>query len=216
MMLIVALPHSASTSMAKGVSNVLGIAMVQNLGSGLRRFITAGHRKFKVTNQDWRIRISDAYNIPQDVLRSWATSRDTIYKQHLLPTDDHIQSLLSIDAPVVIHTRDPRSAVAARIRARGKMFGRGERAVNLAVNEFDRFCRTWKTLDGNLRFMFSTFENLVGNGDLGAASVVESIVRHLGFDESVPHDFRLPRLRYTGVGVEDVCRMSAHGERVGG
>lgn len=122
--LLVALPQSSSTSLMSSLGHATHLPAVQRTPC---RYMKGMIRETNYRPLDTH---SDTCNLPVDILRNWITS-NTIYKQHVTPTQVNLQNIQSIlendtiQRGVVILDRVPLESVTSfckRVMSENKTF----------------------------------------------------------------------------------------------
>jgi len=185
--LIVAMPHSASTSLRQAVGRAC-------------KFRKPSFNDFRFGNKrlvspEWRaLRESAAIEVSDEMVKKIARSRSGLWCTHLIPVMSHLATLRSIDVPFVVHLRDWRDSCDADTRVANRKVG------GWHLDAHKRFYDGWANEASSLKSaLFTNFEDLV----LNPALVVNAILEHLGVPKRVDADFRLPRGRkFTGFGLQ--------------
>lgn len=112
-MLIISIPKSASTSLMQTIAKILKIKFQNGISRkhGYRlEELCPGYdemQKYHGTT------IKRTFNF----LNRWISRNDVIYKEHLLPTKEHIEYIKKINKPVVILLRNPEDVIDNYLRS---------------------------------------------------------------------------------------------------
>ena len=220
-MIIIALPKSASTSLMWSIARALNIGYQNGIS-----------RKGEIESQKCKgfpeIQKFYGTTIKRDFeyLKKWITRKDIIYKEHLLPTAEHIEYVKQINKPVIILTRDSLESIDNHLRMKvlhekNKLNKREQKGLiikkmvtldfNKLKTDFDNFSEGWLSLKLE-NALYITFNELI----LNPKGTLKKVLNHLGF--RVKH-LRLELLKakgnrgdyntYTGVGEKRLRERNA-------
>jgi hypothetical protein len=213
-MLLIGVPKSASTSLMQSIAKILNIKY-QNGISRKKYDKTLFCEGFEEMQEFYGTTIKRDYKF----LEKWINRQDVIYKEHLLPTKEHIEYIKQINKPVVILTRDSSDCIDNHIRTielykNGKLSKREQKGlvinkmIKLDLNklkiDFDNFNNGW--LNANLKnALYITFNELV----LHPKRTIKRVLNHYGY-KTLGLKLELVKAKgnrgdyntYTGVGLE--------------
>ena len=184
--MIIALPKSASTSLMRSIAKALkikdqnGISRVKD-NPELRCDDFSEMQKFYGTTSKRTL----------EFLRLWIGRRDVIYKEHLLPTKEHIEYVRKISKPVIILTRFPTDSIDNHKRTvqayhDGKLTAKEKRGLvieEMILLDMDKLQADFEAFnDGwiNAKLpnaLYITFEELV----LYPHVTLKKVLNHLGY-----------------------------------
>jgi hypothetical protein len=153
----------------------------------------------------------------KEFLKLWIMRKDVIYKEHLLPTKDHIEYIKEIDKPIVILLRDVNHVIDNYQRSvekykSGKMGAREQKGLIIKKlckldykklkEEYKEFNGKWLSSDLGSRALYITFNDLI----LRYFETMRNILDHYGY----PNAKIIPLMKakgnrgdyntYTGIG----------------
>ena len=99
-MLLIAQPKSASTSLLKTLAMILKIKYKNGISKGKNDFLCNGFEELQKYH-------TTTHKRSFGFLKALIESRIIIYKDHILPTKEHIEYIKKINFPVVILLRTP-------------------------------------------------------------------------------------------------------------
>lgn len=143
-MLIIAQPKSASTSLVKSLAKISGIKFKNGESRGRNYIACNGFEELQKYHTTTHARSAD-------YLQKWAIRNDCILKDHILPTNEHIQALWGHKAIVLL--RDPEHTIDNYVRMRdkylsGHMPEKEAKELHLETFlkvDFDTFCEDIRT-----------------------------------------------------------------------
>lgn len=185
-MLIISIPKSASTSLMQTIAKILHIRY-QN---GISR--KHGYRLHELCPGFEEMQKYHGTTIKRSFafLNNWISRRDIIYKEHLLPTKEHIEYIKTINKPVIILLRKSEDVIDNYLRS-VKKFNDGlmnereqkgliiKKLITLDFDklkeEYDEFNAIWK--ESKLKnALYISFGDLI----LRYNSTMRKIMRHFG------------------------------------
>ena len=184
-MLLIALPKSASTSLMFSIAKILNIKY-QNGISRKKYDKSLFCEGFEEMQEFYGTTIKRSY----EFLDKWISRKDIIYKEHLLPTKDHIEYIKRINKPIVILTRDPGESIDNHIRTielykQGKLTKREQKgllihkmcklSIGKLLRDFTYFNDGW--LNSGVNALYITFNELV----LNPKQTIKRVLNHYGF-----------------------------------
>lgn len=210
-MLLISIPKSASTSLMWTIARILKIKY-QNGISRKRYDKSLFCEGFEEMQEYHGTTIKRSY----DFLDKWIKRKDVIYKEHLLPTKEHIEYLRKINKPIVILLRNSIDVIDNYKRSKekylsGKMDDREQKGLiinkliklnfNKLKKEYDDFNKKWLNACLN-NVLYITFDLLILDYD----NTMRIILKHYGY----PKAKIIPMLKakgnrgdyntYTGIG----------------
>jgi len=207
-MLIIAQPKSASTSLLKTLAMILKLKYRNGLGKTENNELCEG---FEEIQKYHGTTVKRSFKF----LKNWIEKRDIIYKEHILPTDEHINYIKKINKPIIIMLRNPEHSIDNYKRLlKDKLSEKNEaelkrdvlKTINMDLLEKDikEFNRKWKEV--NLKCaLYIDFDYLIMN----PWHACKRIVEHFGFKMPKLKKFALLKAKgnhgyntYTGIGLQ--------------
>jgi len=212
-MLIIAQPKSASTSLLKTIAKLTKTKSVNGLGKSNRQWEYC--EGFSEIQKYHDTTIKRSY----DFLNSWISTKRKIYKDHILPTKDHIKKIKKIDKNIVILLRNPDNTLDNYKRLlysynSGELSKaeinelRPDRLATCDIRQFKSdialFKAGWE--DAKIgKALYIDFDELV----MCPYRICKQIVEHFGFSMPKIKNFALEKAKgnhgyntYTGVGYD--------------
>lgn len=216
-MLLVSIPKSASTSLMQTIAKILNIKY-QN---GISR--KPGYTKDQLCEgfEEMQTYHGTTIRRSKEFLKKWISRKDIIYKEHLLPTKEHIKYIQEIDMPIVILLRDVNHVIDNYLRSikkyrSGKMGSREQKGLIIKKlisldydklkKEYKEFNKKWMNADLGRKALYINYNDLI----LRYNETMKDTLYHYGY----PKVKIIPLLKakgnrgdyntYTGVGVKRV------------
>lgn len=185
-MLLIAQPKSASTSLMRTIAEMAGIGY-QN---GKNRIV--GDIKCEGFTQTQKYH-GTTVRRSQDYLQFHINNRKSVYKEHILPTEHHIDILRKVKGNFVVLIRDPDEVIDAYKR----IFEVIKLDINMEMlyNESRDFYYSYVNYGKNNGLVIE-YKNLV----LDFEKVIEQIFEHYNL-EIKTRLTKLLKYNYTGVGI---------------
>lgn len=195
-MLIIAIPKSASTSLASSLAAILNKNYVQECK--LRT-------KDNYPEEFRCMAHSDMADIDPERMKKWISS-DTIYKQHLAPTEHNLELLRDMVSwngnRVVVLLRNPRDIIGAYDRVPGggnvKEWSAGKYTKEETLEDLQRFTERYLNLiDEHEGFLLVNYEELVSNTGPEVNRILSFLRRRGEPIRKVGKNYQLHKKRYT-------------------
>ena len=187
-MLIIAQPKSASTSLIYTLKALTGLK-IKSMAIDKKGIACPGFTGLQGMHSNMTLR-SDKY------INKIVNSRTTIYREHLLPCEQHKKILMSVKSNVVLLLRNPVHAYDCYDRAI-KEHPEYTHLLSYIEDDLKKFFKYYLSLAVfRKNYLLVTYENLIKN----YAESMEKIFNHLHLAR--PSSFgELTKRKYTGVGV---------------
>jgi hypothetical protein len=165
------------------IKNVASIDVVQKLQLPYPK-----HKHWQIlTHSDMRI-------IPKSVLMKWITSKNILYKQHLVPILSHSNVFKKCNNGSVVLFRDPKDTINSY-----KRLDKSHKIHKLLITNIDDINKEiimWHEealvkFSGN-KFLHVWFDDLISN----QYKTFNLVLEFYGFTQRVNKNFSLPKLRY--------------------
>ena len=199
--LVIAVPHSSSTSTGSSLATMAGLHSYQDL-------VVCNHAGRPFAENDTYGALGryhhDVCSLPAATLQRWALHREIIFKQHLVPASKHVEFLERTCVPIVVLLRRPTMAARAACERialdRQKADSPRHRPVRHGEVQpmFHRYCDdlvAWTdgwmriALDRPAQFLLVSYEQL--QGPEGRAAVLARVLAFLGLEVKRPFvDFK--------------------------
>lgn len=186
-MMIISIPKSASTSLMQTIAKILDIKY-QNGISRKKYFIDVPEYSEMQSYHGTTVRRS------KEFLTKWISRKDIIYKEHLLPTKEHIDYIRKINKPVVILLRKVDHVIDNYLQSiekfkSGKMDLREQKGLIIKKlikidyeklkKEYFEFNKLW--IESRLKnVLYVNFDDLI----LKYNRVMRMILDHYGYPEA--------------------------------
>ena len=205
-MLIIAQPKTASTSLLKTLSLILKIKYRNGMGKYKGWQLC---KEFEELQKYHDTTIKRSYKF----LKGWIERKDIIYKEHILPTNDHINYIRKINKPIVIILRNPKNTMDnykrllnAKLSNKDKKELQIERLkkidMKLFENDIKEFRKRWENAKLK-KALLIYYNELV----MCPYRICKTIVNHFGFKMPRMKKFALLKAKgnhgyntYTGIG----------------
>lgn len=192
-MLLIAQPKSASTSLATTIAQIANL----KINLGVKRKADSknceGFSEIQKYHGNMVIR-SELF------FKQVIQGRKTLFKEHILPTDDHLEKLNKFkNDKIVILLRVPEDSYDAykRLFESNKKIFNEEKLMNDLMVFHERYLY-WKSVHKNVLLVY--YRDLI----LRYKTTMRKILKHFGLNS--PKDLpKLQKLKYTGVGEKRVC-----------
>lgn len=189
-MLLIAMPKSASTSVAATIAEIGGLKCSLGVPATKLDIPCEGYKEI----QHYHNNMSERSGM---FLLQTITGRKTIFKEHLLPTQRHLKLVKKIGGKVVILLRNPEDATDCYKRLDEKHFKRTGKHIDVdeIMKELAMFhdrWQWWKSTNKNAILVY--YEDLVKN----YRPTMKKVLKHFGVKGRIK---ALKKLKYTGVGV---------------
>lgn len=180
------MPKSASTSFATAIAELSGKTFTQEVQ--LRK-------KYGMARGFDALAHSDIAPIPIDHLKKWVNS-DVVYKQHLAPSVNNLENIISLNSKVLVLTRLPKDIISSyervpnsgnKILWNSKKFSKKD-----SLKQLVKFKSGYEKLRGNSNFLFISYEDIVFNHII----TLKRAFNFLGLKTKVSKDYSLPKKRY--------------------
>ena len=215
-MLLVAQPKSGSTSLLKTLAKILKISFKNGLGKQIGWEYCKGFQEIQKYH-DTTIKRS------LDFFKKWITTRKVLYKEHILPTKEHLEYIKKINCKITIVLRNPKDSLDNYKRMYDKYKnGNMERDeinelmpyrfdnidFDKYLNDLIEFNKKWREFNYNKKLII-TFEDLI----LDYNNTIKKILTFWGIripDKIIPlikskgnHGYNT----YTGVGEKRLLKQ---------
>lgn len=184
-MLLIGMPKSASTSLMWSISEILKIPHKNGQNKTKDDNKCEGYEELQKYHGT-TVKRSKQY------LEHWI-NQDIIYKEHILPTEKHLQYLNEINKPIVVLLRNPKDCIRSYKRVMSVLF-------NLKLNfkkleeELKLFYDTYIGLTNNEKYKIIAYDDIVYN----FTETMKEIVKH--YEKEVPENiekYELQKRNYT-------------------
>lgn len=191
-MLLIAMPKSASTSLAATIAQIGNLKCSLGVPAMKIDIPCEGYNEVQHYHNNMCER--SALFLAQTV-----NGRKTIFKEHILPTDRHLKILKKLGR-VVILLRNPDEVADCYRRLDGAHFKRTGKHIDVdkiykEMCEFHDRWQSWKSRNKNAILVY--YEDLVKN----YSSTMKKIMKHYKLKGKI---IPLKKLKYTGVGVKRI------------
>jgi len=188
-MLLIAMPKSASTSLAATIAQIAGLKCSLGVPSMKIDIPCEGYEEIQHYHNNMCER-SPLF------LGQTVNGRKTIFKEHILPTDRHLKILKKL-GKVVILLRNPDEVADCYKRLDEAHFKKTGKHIDTdkifkEMCEFHDRWQWWKSTNKNAILVY--YEDLVKN----YRATMKKILKHYGLSGKI---IPLKKLKYTGVGV---------------
>jgi len=194
--LLIGMPKSATTSLIYTLREITGKQIMAGVPGKIENTPSPGFPELQKYHNNM-VRRSELW------IKQVMSGRETIFKEHLLPTDDHLQSLGNSRKSIVILLRDPQHVLDAYRRRSEQYFINHGRRMDLNQLEKDLH-------DLHDRYMWwesnKPFATLIYYRDLvlNYKQTMRRILLRFKL-KAVNGLIPLKKKKYTGVGVERLC-----------
>ena len=171
-MLLIGMPYSASTSLAYTLKEILSLRYAECSDVKSENIKCTGYSNLQKYN-------AKMYVKQYDLLKQHVSSRNTLYKYTLLPTDDHIRKLKRIDENIVIILRDVEEIIKYYKKAFSYFTTGVKTDFNSVKLELNSFYHKYKSLKDYPRFLVIDFNDLINN----YKKTINKIINHYGFEK---------------------------------
>jgi len=182
-MLLIAQPKSASTSLLDTLKIATGLSGTQQFKEDGRvyRDTCKSSPKFPMFGKYH----ADAVIHPEERIKRWCTSQE-IYKQHVLPVEEHIKAIEGYK--VVVLLRDPRLGTSSYQKLNIKDYDK-------VGPDFSEFYYLWhEASQNNDNILIVDFEDITKNTE----KTIDQIINHCGLKaKGSISGIKLSKLRYT-------------------
>jgi len=187
-MLIIAQPKSASTSLLWTLATVLNVAIKNGQSKRRNDKKCPGYSQMQ-TYHGTTVQRSHAY------LKKYILSRGSLYKEHILPINEHLDIMREINKPIVVLLRDPLETIESYKRVFSVL---PELDIDIETLEIEikLFYNIYKNL-GN-PFLIVTYRDVV----LNTKETLEKIIKYYGLKVPDLTGVKLDQRNYTGHGVK--------------
>ena len=184
-MLLIAQPKSASTSLMWSLSEILKVPHKngQNRKSGDTD--CEGYAQLQKYHGTM-VRRSKEY------LKKWIEA-DIIYKEHILPTDEHLEYIKNIGAPVVVLLREPVECIKSYRRVLSVLPDKNIDYDEMR-NELELFREKYLSLTDDDNYLIITYDEIVND----FTNAIKKIIVH--YKKTVPDNvekYILAKRNYT-------------------
>lgn len=189
-MLIIAQPKSASGSLSKALSDVIGCPNHQQ-----SRFSWNPEKVGEFNEMPH----SDIVYLKKKIMAKWVLS-NKVYKQHMAPVRSHKHMINSIGKNFILLLRQPLQSYGGYFRGRYAI-----EEENFDLGKLRSQVIRWHNRAKKL-FECSSYCKVVWFSDLikSTQSEMNDILNHFGVNDRVSEGYSLPKVRYTGYGHDQV------------
>jgi len=183
-LLLIAQPKSASTSLLKTLAKIMKINFQNGLGKDIGWKYCPGYQEIQKYHDTT---IQRSY----EFLKKWIITRQTIYKEHILPIEKHLQYIKQINCKILIVLRNPVDSIDNYRRLYKKYLDRQieEKEIDelmpyrfnninfdLLLEDVELFNKKWRDFKYNKKLII-TFEELI----LNYKKTIITILSHFKF-----------------------------------
>lgn len=197
-MLLIAEPKSASTSLLYTLAKIL--KLVAKNGQ-TRRQNDANCEGYKNIQVYHNTTVKRSY----EFLNFYIKAENIIYKEHILPTKEHINFLIKIDRPIIILLRDASSIIKSYKRI-FSVLPEIEKNINYddLKKELELFEKTYLMYQENKNFLCVYYNEIV----LDTENSIKKILQHYKY-KLKDYDIKnivLEKRNYSGYGDKDLLK----------
>ena len=190
-MLLIAMPKSASTSLAATIAEIGRIKAVLGVPSTGIDIPCEGYEEI----QHYHNNMCERSGL---FIKQVITGRHKIFKEHILPTDRHLKLVKKIGGRVVVLLRNPEDAADCYRRLDEKHYAKTGKHIDVdkilkELSDFHDRWMWWKSTNKNAIIVY--YEDLIKN----YRPTMKKILKHYGLSGRI---VAMKKLKYTGVGVK--------------
>lgn len=184
-MLLIAMPKSASTSLATTIVKMCGLRLQLGIGRKKKDVDCKGFKSIQKLHSNM-IERSELF------LKQEMKGRKTLFKEHILPSASHLKRLSKYREGIIVLLRNPEKAYEAYERVGAKV----NEGIKKDLVNFHNKYMWWASNKPNVLVIY--FEDLI----LNYHSVMKRIIKHYGLKAKkiIP----LMKKKYTGIGAKEV------------
>ena len=193
----IAQPKAASSSLGETMAEILNVKVLNALVTEPKIFCE-GFPEI----QKWH---NSMVPRTMEFLQKMYDDKTIMYKEHILPTEEHLNIVRTFGKPLMILLRNPADTFDAYIRfnetACVKRYGKKVVDLNQIENDVQLFYWNYKTLEQKKydHLLFIYYKDLM----LNFTETLKKIFDHYGWE--LPENYKeieLKKIKYTGVGIE--------------
>ena len=184
-MLFIAMPKSASTSLMWSLSEILKIPMKNGTNKKKGDKNCPGYKQLQ-TYHGTMVQRSKTY------LQGYICN-NILYKEHILPTKEHLEIIEETKKPVVVLLRKPEECIESYKRVLSVIYDK-EINYDEMLRELYQFHDTYVQLTNNDIYMIINYKDIVDD----FTETIKKIIKHYG--RPVPKDverYKLQKRNYT-------------------
>lgn len=184
-MLLIAQPKSASTSLMWSLSEILKVPLKNGHNRCSEDKDCEGYKQLQIYHGTMVKRC-------REYLR-WYIKKDIIYKEHILPTQEHLKYIEDIGEPVVVLLRNPAECIASYKRVLSVI---PDKKIDFEEmeKELQLFYDKYMQLTNNPLYMIITYKDIVED----FIETIKKVIVHYKRDVPINVDqYRLQRRNYT-------------------
>jgi hypothetical protein len=194
-MLLIAMPKSASTSLAMTIAKICKLKC--NLGIPKKKGKDVDSKGFRYIQKLHSNMVKRSPLFMKQVI----TGKRTLFKEHIIPDAEHLKILSKHKEPIVIILRNPEKALEAYKRIGAKV---NEGLAKDLVNFHNKYM-WWASNKPNVIVIY--FEDLVIN----YRAIMKRILKHyrMSYRKIIP----MLKKKYTGIGAKEVREQRENEKR---
>lgn len=197
-MLIIAEPKSASTSLLFTLAKILKM-QAKNGQSKIKGDVNCTGFDNIQTYHNTTVKRN------YDFLKHYIESDKVIYKEHILPTKEHIDIIIKINKPVLVLLRDSNAIIKSYERI-FEVLPDVKEKVNMKVlkEELEIFEKTYNSLSINNIFLNIYYNELV----LDFQNTLKKILLHfqIKIDDNIINKYSLVKRNFSGYGLKELLK----------
>jgi hypothetical protein len=190
-MLLIGQPKSATTSLARTIARMGKLKCRLGIPKKKGDIRCKGFQTIQRHHDNMSVR-------SQKFLMQVINGKKTIFKEHLLPTDNHLQLLNKIKGKIVILLRNPEHSIDSYGRLGIKNFNLIRDGILNDLIKFNKKYKEWAIDKKNI--LVIDYDDLI----LTYNNTMRKILKHYGirYKKLIP----LMKKKYTGVGLERLLK----------